>query len=464
MTTEKYKRVICDLLASSIAWVLFFAYRKTVIENTALELSTTLLYGTIFVTIFWSMLYALSGNYKEVRRVSRLNELYRTISQSIIGSMIIFFFLIIDDIENYKNYTFYYEALSVLIILHFSITFLERYIITSAMVKKIQNREIQFKTLLIGDHKSITETFNLLENMPRSMGNRIVGYINCDNSQDIHNIDIINFGTIKNLENILQKHNIEEAILTFDKSKPRDITAIIHSLIYCNIITKVTPNLVDFFSGQLKMQSFFNVSLIEIQQIRMSVFQAFLKRCIDIIFSVLALLILSPLLILVSLAVKMSSPGPIFYYQERLGYNKKPFNIIKFRSMVTDAEDGTPLLSSSKDKRITNWGKIMRKYRLDELPQFFNVLIGEMSIIGPRPEREFFAKKILQKAPEYKLIHKVKPGITSWGMVKFGYAENIDEMISRLRYDIIYIYNLSLFYDLQVFIWTIFIVLQGRGK
>jgi len=464
MIAEQYKRVICDVLASATSWILFFAYRKIVIENTSFELSSTLAYGTVAVTIFWLTLYVLSGNYKEVRRVSRLNELYRTFTQSIIGVFFIFFFLIIDDIENYQNYKFYYESLSVLIILHFLITFFERYLITSAMVKKIQNREIQFKTILIGDTKSIIDTFNLLENTARSMGNQLVGYINCEDFKDITEIKINNFGNINNLEDILSTQKIEEAILAFDKNKPRDMTMIIHSLIYYDIVTKVTPNLVDFFSGKLKMQSFFNVSLIEIKQIKMPVFQVFLKRVIDIIFSALALLMLAPLLIMISIAVKISSSGPIFYYQERLGHNKKPFNIIKFRSMFTDAEDGTPQLSSLHDSRITNWGKIMRKYRLDELPQFFNVLIGEMSIVGPRPERDFFVNQILKKAPQYKLIHKVKPGITSWGMVKFGYAENIDEMISRLRYDIIYMYNLSLLYDLQVFIWTIFIVLQGRGK
>ena len=132
--------------------------------------------------------------------------------------------------------------------------------------------------------------------------------------------------------------------------------------------------------------------------------------------------------------------------------------------MHVNAENDTPLLSSENDNRITKLGKVMRKYRIDELPQFYNVLIGEMSIIGPRPEREFFANKILSKAPHYKLIHKVKPGITSWGMVKFGYAENVDEMISRLKYDIIYLENLSLLNDFKVFVLTIFIVLQGRGK
>tara|TARA_B100000700_G_C14852717_1_gene764749 strand:- start:1 stop:1050 length:1050 start_codon:yes stop_codon:yes gene_type:complete len=348
--------------------------------------------------------------------------------------------------------------------LHFSITFIERYWVTGAMVKRIQNKEVQFNTILIGNHQSIIDTFNLLEKMPRSMGNQLVGYINTNDFQNIRDINIENLGHIDNLEDVLKKHNIEEAILAFDKKNPQDITMIIHSLIYHNIVTKITPNLVDFFSGKLKMQSLFNVSLIEIPQIKMPVFQAFLKRLIDIFLSILALLILTPALIVIALAVKLSSPGPIFYYQERLGYQKRHFNIIKFRSMFVNSEEGTPLLSSSQDQRITNWGKIMRKYRLDELPQFYNVLVGEMSIIGPRPEREFFAKKIEKKAPQYRLIHKVKPGITSWGMVKFGYAENVDEMIARLRYDIIYIYNLSLFYDLQVFIWTIFIVLQGRGK
>ena len=161
----------------------------------------------------------------------------------------------------------------------------------------------------------------------------------------------------------------------------------------------------------------------------------------------------------------MSSKGPIFYSQERIGLNKKPFNIIKFRSMYLDSEkQGIPMLTKENDTRITKWGKIMRKYRLDELPQFYNVLIGEMSIIGPRPERLFFAKQILEKAPHYQLIYKVRPGITSWGMVKFGYAENVDEMIERLKFDIIYLENLSLISDFKVFILTIFIIIQGRGK
>jgi len=464
MKTEQLKRIFFDTITASISWVLFFYYRKEIIENSSFIVSETLIYGTCVITCFWLTIYILSGNYVDVRRVSRLGELYRTIYQSTIGCLIIFFFLIIDDIENYENYTFYYKAIFALIVSHFLPTFLTRYMITKSMVGKIQNRKIQFKTILIGDTKSILETFNLLNNMSRSAGYGILGYINCDANKDVENINTSNLGSIHNLEQIINQTNTENAILTFDKNQFRDISNIINTLIYHDIITHVTPNLVDLLVGKVKMQSFFNVSLIEIKQIKMPIFQTFLKRIIDIVFSMLALILLSPVLVIIGICVKATSNGPVLYYQERLGYKKKVFKIIKFRSMRLNAENNTPLLSSNNDHRITKWGKIMRKYRLDELPQFYNVLIGEMSIIGPRPERDFFAQQIILKAPHYKLIHKVKPGITSWGMVKFGYAENIDEMISRLKYDIIYIENLSLLNDFKVFILTILIVLQGRGK
>jgi len=464
MKVEKIKRIFFDLTSALLAWVLFFYYRKEIIENSIFEISQTLVYGSVAVSLFWLFLYIYSGNYTDVRRVSRLNELYRTIIQSCFGCLLIFFFLIIDDIENYQNYKFYYEALFILISFHFILTFFFRYIITTSMVNKIHNKQVTFKTILIGSPTSIFNTFNLLENMPRSSGNEFIGYINESHGENITGLNIENLGEIQNLDNIIQHHDIEEAILAFDNKNNEKISNIIHSLIYNDIITKITPNMSDVLSGSVKMQSFFNVSLIEIKQIKMPVFQSFVKRIIDILSSTLALILLFPTFILISIGIKLSSNGPVFYRQERIGYKKKLFNIIKFRSMHVNAEDDTPLLSSKHDNRITSLGKVMRKYRIDELPQFYNVLIGEMSIIGPRPEREFFANKILLKAPHYKLIHKVKPGITSWGMVKFGYAENVDEMISRLKYDIIYLENLSLLNDFKVFVLTIFIVLQGRGK
>ena len=463
MTRERIKRLIIDLTTASLSWLSFFYYRKVEIENSEFILSSTLLYGTIGVTFFWAGLYIISGIYIDVRRVSRLNELFRTIIHSIIGCLIIFFCLIIDDIENYKTYTQYYKALFALTAIHFLITFLARYFVTNAMVKKIQNKKISFRTILIGDTQSIIDTYHLFQQMTKTTGNELIGYVHYNNKK-IKNINLQNLGKINQLETIIKQNNIEEAIISFQKHQVKTYINIVNMLIFNNIITKIPSDISDLVAGRVKMQSFFDLPFIEIKQIKMLFIESFIKRTMDILISLIALISLSPLLLLIAVGVKLSSKGPVFYCQERLGIKSKKFNIIKFRSMKINAEKNTPLLASKNDIRITKWGKIMRKYRLDELPQFYNVLIGEMSIIGPRPERLFFAKQILKKAPHYQLIYKVKPGITSWGMVKFGYAENVDEMIERLKFDIIYLENLSLISDFKVFILTIFIIIQGRGK
>jgi lipopolysaccharide/colanic/teichoic acid biosynthesis glycosyltransferase len=184
----------------------------------------------------------------------------------------------------------------------------------------------------------------------------------------------------------------------------------------------------------------------------------------DITFSIFAMIGLLPFYIFCAIGVKLSSKGPVFYLQERIGLYGKPFQIFKFRSMVVNAETGTPQLSSKSDSRITKFGQFMRKVRLDETPQFANVLLGEMSLVGPRPERQYYIDQIVKVAPHYKLLLTVKPGMTSWGQVKFGYAENVDEMVERLKWDILYLDNMSLQTDIKILIYTALIVIKGSGK
>lgn len=220
----------------------------------------------------------------------------------------------------------------------------------------------------------------------------------------------------------------------------------------------------DILTGMVKMSSIIGTPLIQISHDLMPAWEENMKRIIDILTALFALIILSPLYLFLTLGVKFSSRGPVLYSHERIGRYGKPFTIYKFRSMVNDAESNGPALSSHNDGRITSFGLFMRKMRLDELPQFYNVLIGDMSLVGPRPERQYFIDQIIKKAPHFNHLQKVRPGITSWGQVKFGYASNVEEMIERLKYDILYIENMSLLVDLKILIYTIKTVLNASGK
>ncbi len=464
--TETLKFIFYDILTSISSWVLFFMFRKN-LENQVFQIQdTSLIQGSIVVCFFWISIYTLSGKYQNVLRASRLQELYKTLTQTIIGCIIIFFILIIDDIEYQKNYNYYYKSILFLFSTHFGLTFFFRYILTTIIVKKIKNGKIGFKTIIIGSSKKAIDIFNQIINRPSSTGNKFIGFIqNSHNSTNLFSNKLKKLGTLTNLTDIIKENKIDEAILALEIGESRSIEKILYELNFHNVIAKIIPNKSDFLSGNVKMSSIHGVPFTEILPSSMNIFESFLKRLLDITTSSIALILLIPVFIINAILIKISSKGPIFYFQERAGKNRKLFKMIKFRSMYLNAEkDGKPKLTQENDARVTKWGRIMRKYRIDELPQFYNVLKGDMSVVGPRPEREHFIEKIINKAPHYKLIFKIRPGITSWGMVKYGYADNVEKMIERLKYDIIYIENLSIFSDIKVLAYTLIIVLQGRGK
>ncbi len=242
------------------------------------------------------------------------------------------------------------------------------------------------------------------------------------------------------------------------------MSRILNELEGTNVRIKIIPDMYDILSGSVKMTSIFGAPLIEVNPQIMPAWQFAIKRAFDIGFSLVALLLLLVPMLVIATLVKLTSPGPVFFRQERIGLGGKPFRIIKFRSMVADAERNGPQLSSASDPRITSIGRFLRRTRMDELPQFWNVLKGDMSLVGPRPERQHFIDEILKVAPHYRHLHKVRPGITSWGQVKFGYAENVEQMVRRLKYDILYIENMSMAVDLKILAYTVLIILKGDGK
>lgn len=463
------KYILFDLISAASAWSIFFYYRKTYVESqkfgykVMVHIDEQFLWGLMLIPFFWLLIYALLGTYGNVYRKSRLKEFSQTFTTTLLGVTCLFFALILDD--EVLNYTTYYQSFAVLFGLHFGLTFTFRFILSSITAGKVHKRKIGFPTLMIGSDAKALELYEELDGQQRSSGNKFVGFIRVKERGNYPLEERLPFlGKLDDLPKVIKENAVEDVIIALESSEHESLENILNRLENDNLVVKVIPDMYDFLSGSVRMDSIYGTPLIQVTRDLMPPWQRTAKRIGDIVISSLALLLLSPLYAATMLFVKSSSPGPIFYMQERIGKGGKPFNIIKFRSMFVDAEKKGPSLSSDHDPRITPFGRFMRKVRLDEIPQFYNVLIGEMSLVGPRPERQFFIDQIVKKAPHYHHLHKVKPGITSWGMVKYGYAENVDEMIRRMKFDLLYIENMSLMVDIKILIYTVQTVLLGRGK
>ncbi|HNU56380.1 MAG TPA: sugar transferase [Flavobacteriales bacterium] len=461
--------VLADLVSSGSAWTLFYLYRKTVLEpikfghEVAVAFDTNYFKGLVLVPLFWFGLFTMMGGYREIHRRYRTMELGQTLLISFIGVVIIFFVLLLDD--EVASYHYYYRSFLALFFLQFGLNFLLRFLLTSRTVKQVHDRRIGFNTVLVGGNERALAIHAEIEGMRKSPGNRFVGFVNVNGGdQLLTSVGLPRLGKWNELRQVIGQHAVEEAIIAVDSGEHEHISRIMNELEGTGVRIKIIPDMYDILSGSVKMTSIFGAPLIEVNPSIMPAWQFSLKRAIDICASALALIVLTPVFIVLAIGVKLSSPGPIFFWQERIGKHGRPFRIVKFRSMYADAERHGPQLSSTSDPRITSFGRWMRKTRMDELPQFWNVLKGEMSLVGPRPERQHFIDAIMEMAPHYRHLHKVRPGITSWGQVKFGYAENVEQMVRRLKFDVLYIENMSIAMDLKILAYTVLIILKGDGK
>jgi lipopolysaccharide/colanic/teichoic acid biosynthesis glycosyltransferase len=417
--------ILVDILSSLLVWVAFLGFRWLVYEGKVFSVDTILVpmfdfyRPLVLYPLGCLVVYYLSGYYLRPIRKDFGKEFRLTFISALLIALGAFFVIIIDDVVT--SYHRYLTSLLVLVVLQFVLSYIPRFIVT------------------LVNHRQGPAT-------PRRY--------TIASAQDV---DVF----------LTQQTSdpYDEVIIDLDEqASEKEIYSLINRLYPHDVEIAIRPRLYDMLTGAARINEVGDMPLVRITEHKMSDYELCMKRACDVLFSAAALLILSPIYIVLYILVWSSSEGPAIYRQERIGLHGRAFQILKFRTMTIHAEGDTPQLSADDDPRITTVGKFLRKYRLDELPQMWNILRGDMSIVGPRPERRYFIEQIEKQAPYYCLLYKIRPGLTSWGPIKVGYTDTLDKMIRRLNYDIVYMENMSIRLDIKILFHTIGVILDGKGK
>ena len=457
---QRTKYIGLDFLTAYVTWLLFNLLRFSNVARYEFDTLSGFLFNQhvmtvqLLVSLFWLGIYFLSGYYNKPFGKSWISELFSTLISVIIGSVMILFIVILNKLP--PSFEIYYRFYFSLFIIQFVLTYTVRAAVTYHASRKSKSGEWIENILIIGTGGEAVKIRQYLD----KAGYHIIGFAGEDGmsaSPIIQPHEIL--GTTDDIPGILQHHQVDEIVVAV---KGLGVVPLLYQFYMYRIPVKVLADKHNFLS-KAKVKSIDSPPLIDITENNFSEAEKNIKWMLDKVISFVMLILFSPLYLYLSIRVKRSSPGPVFFRQERIGYRGKPFTIYKFRTMYSDISKQGPLLTARDDKRVTPFGRFMRKYRLDEIPQFWNVLRGDMSLVGPRPEQRFYIEQIVRKAPYYYLLHNVRPGITSWGMVKYGYAETVDKMIERLDYDILYYENMSLVLDIKILLYTIQIVFSGKG-
>lgn len=459
---EKIIVLLTDFITINLAFIIFFKLR---VESGWFRLLITpeFMIPLFIIYFYWVIIFMFVGMYRTWFAASRFDEISTLFKASFFGIFILFIIIFIDDYLHgvaSANRILIFIYWGVFLVLVGSGRIIIRSVQRNLLIKGIGRRN----ALIIGYNEKAFEVGQQL-NEHRALGLDAVGYISVkDENIGKQKSGVTVVDSIRNIEKIIDDKNAKEVIIALDRENNDVLIEIISKCEPKNVGLKIVPDLYEILSGQARTSQIYGIPLIDIMPQLMPEWEKRLKRVLDILISFLILTVSLPVAIISAIAIKLDSKGPVFFTQERCGMSGELFSMIKFRSMFADAEKRTgPVWSSKDDPRITRVGRVIRKLRIDEIPQMINVLKGEMSIVGPRPERPYFVDKLAEEIPYYKRRLKVRPGITGWAQVKHKYDETIEDVKVKLRYDLFYIENMSLRMDFKIIFRTIFVVLFGKG-
>ncbi|PIO48617.1 MAG: exopolysaccharide biosynthesis polyprenyl glycosylphosphotransferase [[Chlorobium] sp. 445] len=466
-TKQRLLTLVIDFFAFNFAFLCYYTVRNTVPFAAFTEQAPMLVLPMLTLSVCWILIFWLFGLYRDWRFSSRYEEAVTVLKAITFGTFLLFILIFADDIVEAQatdlphTYSSRFGAALYWLVLC-SVMPIGRLVQRSYQRRQLVEKGIgRRRAVIIGTGQRALSLAADIAHHP-ALGLDVVGFIK--ECHDATALPARTLGSLDDLDSTLALHHISEVIIAVQSVKHDELLRIIGRCEGKNIGLKILPDMYDILSGAARTTQIYGTPLIELSSPPLTPFAENVKRLFDISVSLIALIFLSPIMAILAFLVWLDTKASPIYSQTRIGLYGKPFTIYKFRSMHKDAENGVPQLTQKNDSRITAFGRFLRKYRLDELPQFWNVLIGEMSIVGPRPERPYFVEQLKAIAPHYARLHCVRPGITSWGQVKFGYASNLDEMLERMKYDLFYVENMSLSMDFKILLATIYVIFAGRGQ
>lgn len=464
---EVISSIFVDALTINATFILYYALR---VETGWIEyaIEPEFYLPMLALWIYWLFVFFLHGLYRSWYALSRLDELITIFRATVVGVLVLFFVIVLDDMATDAPTTsrmlivgYWLLLVGVVSAGRLSLRFVQRRLLIAGIGVRT--------TIVVGWSDRAFQLCDMTLRAP-ALGYKVRGFVTVPSSakgrvraaKEYKSLPV--FGDLSRLEEVIETHGVEEVLVGLESQQHEQLMEVLRACNGRDVGIKIMADLYDIVTGQARVASIFAIPLLDIRPQIMQPWEEAAKRLLDILVSLIILIAGLPAWVLAALFIKLDSPGPVLYLQERVGRNGRTFHIIKFRSMTADAEKSSgPVWAGKNDPRVTKVGRFLRKMHLDEVPQFLNVLVGDMSLVGPRPERPHFVDSLSKEIPLYRRRLKVRPGITGWAQVKHKYDESIDDVKAKVKYDLFYIENASWRFDLKILLNTLYVMLMRKG-